>query len=86
MLDSWQGWWTGAYFDDDVREFVWSSSQQVVARDSSLWTFRSEPYNDTCIWVMQPPSFDYTWGNYECVTKSGYICEIALPSYKRDSK
>ena len=85
MLEGWQGWWTSAKFQEGLGEFAWSPRNQLVDQDSPLWGFKRQPYADTCLWVMQPSSYDYTWGNYECVTKSGYICEISLPERRQST-
>ena len=44
---------------------------------------RSEIAGDFCILFylyFQISVYNYTWGNYDCFTKSGYVCEIELPT------
>ncbi len=44
------------------------------------WGFPRVPYEDTCIWILQISVYNYTLGNYDCLTTfSGHVCEIRLP-------
>ncbi len=45
----------------------------------SLWGFKKVPHEDTCVWVLQISVYNYTLGNYDCFTETGFICEIELP-------
>ena len=46
----------------------------------SLWGFKKVPHEETCVWVLQISVYNYTLGNYDCFTESGFICEIELPT------
>jgi hypothetical protein len=55
-------WITGSYID----------------KNSSLWGFKKQPEDDTCVWLLQLSVYNYTWANYDCTQATGFICEIDL--------
>ncbi len=77
MLEGWQGWWTSGKYNDAVNFFQWEKGQAIVEN----WGFQREPFVDTCVWVLQISVYNYTYGNYDCGTMSGHICEIELPTF-----
>jgi hypothetical protein len=77
MLDKWQGWWTSGYYNQARQVFTWKDGR-LIPYDSELWGFLKEPYEETCIWLLQPFHFDFLWGNYDCESKSGFVCEIEI--------
>ena len=80
MLDKWQGWWTSGSFQPSTGTFEWINSKRIPL-DSPLWGFLRQPYRETCVWVLQPSYFDFLWGNYDCATKSGFVCEIEIDQH-----
>ncbi|KAK2181484.1 hypothetical protein NP493_396g01028 [Ridgeia piscesae] len=76
MLNYWQGWWTSAQCQWGAKQFRWRSGAAILTVTN--WAFMKAPYPNTCVWVMQNPLFSYGWGNYDCRTKAGYICEVDL--------
>ncbi len=79
MMEGWQGWWTSASYRSGLNAFAWGISNQVIEDDDPHWGFKKVPYEDTCVWVLQISVYNYTWGNYDCQTRTGFICEIELP-------
>ena len=79
MLEGWQGWWTSAKYYNGINEFAWKMPNKLIEFDDPNWGFKKEPYEDTCVWVLQISVYNYTWGNYDCFTQSGFVCEIELP-------
>ena len=78
MLEGWQGWWTSAQYKQGFNQFQWGSGTYISA-NSKYWGFRGIQQDDTCVWVMQMSFYNFTWGNYDCKTLAGHICEIRLP-------
>ena len=80
MLDGWQGWWTSAIFDESANEFAWAhdGGRDIIPKDHPHWGFKRQPVKDTCVWVIQISLYNATWGNYDCLERTGYICEIDL--------
>ena len=81
MLRGWEGWWIGAQYNKTLGEFLWNSTKTIIPKNHENWAFRTDKYDDTCLWIMQPPRYYHYWGNYDCSTESGFICEINLPSF-----
>ena len=79
MLEGWQGWWTSATYHSGINAFAWNMPFTVIDINDPNWGFKAEPYQDTCVWILQNPVYNYTWGNYDCSTQSGFVCEIQLP-------
>lgn len=75
MLDGWQGWWTSGSYKAGVNLFDWRDGS-VIDNTPANWGFQRTPFLDTCVWVLQIPIYNYTLGNYDCNTSSGFICEI----------
>lgn len=82
MLEGWQGWWTSAQFRPGVNQFQWATGAYINA-NSKYWGFRGSQLENTCVWVMQISFYNFTWGNYDCNTLSGHICEIRLPERQK---
>jgi len=83
MLEGWQGWWTSGRFRSltigGIHAFTWQPAGYYVSPESALWGFIRQPYEDTCVWIMSIPLYNYTLANYDCSTKSGYVCEVDKP-------
>ena len=59
--------------------FQWESGTgKEIEDDSPLWGFKKLPFEDTCVWILQISAYNYTLGNYDCVTNTGFVCEIDL--------
>ena len=80
MLQGWQGWWTSGKYrkDEGINQFVWTLNGHIIDRNSPNWGFLKAPYEDTCMWILQISVYNYTWGNYDCTTKTGFVCEVDL--------
>ena len=78
MLQGWQGWWLSARFLSGINEFAWPPNNKVIDFHDPQWGFKKVPYEDTCVWILQISVYNYTWGNYDCFTASGYVCEIDM--------
>ncbi|KAK2153580.1 hypothetical protein LSH36_292g03064, partial [Paralvinella palmiformis] len=78
LLLGWRGWWTGGVYDDNLREFVWSNSNQVISRLDLRWLapLLRRPFTHTCVWLV--PQARMLFGNYYCGQETGFICEITL--------
>ena len=76
MLDSWQGWWINPKYDNNNNNFVGGVGSKVIEQNHPNWGFKKMPFEDTCLWIMQLSVYNHTWGNYDCLTKAGYVCEI----------
>jgi len=79
MLEGWQGWWTSAKYLDGINNFAWTPTNKIIPEEHPSWGFKKVPHDGTCVWILQISVYNYTWGNYDCSTVSGYICEIDLP-------
>ena len=79
MMNSWQGWWTSGVYENGINDFLWTPQNNRIPQNHPNWGFKKTPFEDTCLWIMQISVYNYTWGNYDCHTKTGYICEINVP-------
>ena len=75
MLEGWQGWWTNGVYRDGLNQFQWDGGKVI----DDHWGFKKRPFEETCVWILQISVYNYTYGNYDCLTRSGHICEINLP-------
>lgn len=87
MLQGWQGWWTGGIYlvkDKKKRgQFRWrTQSGKVIPSRPNFWGWGMlrSPYDDTCVWILQPIIYDNKWANYDCNTKAGFVCELSISS------
>jgi len=77
LLDGWQGWWTSGVFRPGSQRFQWGTGE-YIDDNNKFWGFKKSPYDGTCVWVLQLRVYNHTWGNYDCDTHSGFVCEIVL--------
>jgi len=83
MLEGWQGWWTSGTYRSGVNQFYWGTGG-VIPNSGDFWGFQRPPFVSTCVWILQIPNYNYTLGNYDCFTASGYICEITYRDLLND--
>ena len=80
LLEGWQGWWTSGVYDAAGGRFQWGTGE-VIEDDDVNWGFQKRPFAGTCVWLLQVAGYNHMWGNYDCDTRSGVVCEIRLPTY-----
>ena len=78
MMNDWQGWWTSGIYLNGLNDFTWRGRTSIPQNHPGCG-FKKKPFEDTCLWIMQISVYNYTWGNYDCLTKTGYVCEINAP-------